>query len=62
MAGIVLGSRAIPDQGSFVTALLLAEPARLRELGMVLGVGALIGMSGAVLSLRGERGEAQVIE
>ncbi|HEX2464539.1 MAG TPA: FtsX-like permease family protein [Thermoanaerobaculia bacterium] len=62
IAGIVLGSRAIPDQGSFVTALLLAEPARLRELGMVLGVGALIGMSGAVLSLRGERGEAQVIE
>jgi cell division transport system permease protein len=62
IAGIVLGFRAIPDQASLVTALLFAEPARLRELGLVLGTGALIGMIGAMLSLRRERGEAQVIE
>jgi cell division transport system permease protein len=62
IAGIVLGFRAIPDQASFVTALLFAEPARMRELGFVLGTGALIGMVGAMLSLRRERGEAQVIE
>ena len=62
IAGIVLGFRALPDQESFVTALLFAEPARLRELSYVLAAGALIGMSGAVLSLRRERGEAQVIE
>jgi cell division transport system permease protein len=62
IAGIALGFRAIPDQVSVVTALLFAEPARLREIGFVLGAGALIGMGGAVLSLRRERGEAQVIE
>jgi cell division transport system permease protein len=62
IAGIVLGFRAIPDQASFMTALLFAEPARLRELGLVLGTGALIGMTGAMLSLRRERGEPQVIE
>ena len=62
IVGIVLGFRAIPDQASFVTALLFAEPARLRELSMVLAAGALIGMFGALLSLRRERGEAQVIE
>jgi cell division transport system permease protein len=62
IAGIVLGFRAIPDQDSLVTAILFAEPARLRELGLILAAGALIGMIGAVLSLRRERGEAQVIE
>ena len=54
--------RAIPDRASFVTALLFAEPAQLRELGFVLGAGALIGMGGAVLSLRRERGEAQALQ
>jgi cell division transport system permease protein len=64
IGGIVLGFRAIPDQASFVTALLFDQPARLRELGIVLATGALIGLSGAMLSLRRERGggEAQVIE
>jgi cell division transport system permease protein len=62
IAGIVLGFRAIPDQASLVAAILFAEPARLRELGLILAAGALIGMTGAVLSLRRERGEAQVIE
>ena len=62
IAGIVLGFQALPDQESFVTALLFAEPARLQELGSVLAAGALIGMSGAVLSLRRERGESVVIE
>jgi len=62
IAGMVLGFRALPDEGSLVASLLFSEPARLAELGWVLGSGALIGTAGAVLSLRRERGEPQVIE
>jgi cell division transport system permease protein len=61
-AGILLLFRALPVRESLVASLLFAEPARIRELGLVLGVGALIGLGGAMLSLRRERGEAQVIE
>jgi cell division transport system permease protein len=61
VAGIVAGFRLVPG-GSLVTTLLFAEPARLRELALVLVGGALVGTAGAMLSLRRERGEPQVIE
>jgi len=62
VGGIALLFRALPGRDSFIASLLFAEPARWREIGLVLGVGALIGLAGAVLSLRRERGEALVIE
>jgi len=62
IAGIVVGFQALPDRSSLAATLLFAEPARLGELGLVLGAGAVIGTAGAVLSLRRERGDAQVIE
>jgi cell division transport system permease protein len=63
IAGIVLGFRALPTESTLVTSLLFARPARPDELAMVLAAGALIGASGAILSLRRERGgDLQVIE
>jgi cell division transport system permease protein len=62
VGGIVLLFRLLPGRDSFIASLLFAEPARVREIGLVLGVGALIGLAGAVLSLRRERGEVLVTE
>ena len=63
IAGIVLGFRALPTESTLVMSLFFARPARADELGLVLAAGALIGASGAVLSLRRERGgDLQVIE
>jgi cell division transport system permease protein len=63
IAGIVLGFRALPTESTLVSSLLFARPARADELAMVLAAGALIGTSGAILSLRRERGgDLQVIE
>jgi cell division transport system permease protein len=62
IAAIVLGFRALPGAESLVASLLFAEPARVSELAAVLGSGAFIGTAGAVLSLRRERGEPQVID
>jgi cell division transport system permease protein len=61
VAGILLAFRAVPGEATLMTVLLFAEPARLQELAVILGAGALIGTAGAVLSLRRER-EPQVIE
>jgi cell division transport system permease protein len=62
VAGIVLAFRAVPGEATLVSVLLFAEPARLQELAVILGDGALIGTAGAVLSLRRERGDPEVIE
>jgi cell division transport system permease protein len=62
IAGIAIGFRVVPGEGTLLTSLLFAEPARLQELALVLATGALVGTMGAMLSLRRERGEPQVIE
>jgi cell division transport system permease protein len=59
---MVVGFRALAGDGSLLGSLLLSEPARLDDLALIVGCGALIGTAGAVLSLRREPGEPQVIE
>ncbi|HVR30744.1 MAG TPA: FtsX-like permease family protein [Thermoanaerobaculia bacterium] len=61
-AAMVLAFRALAGEGSLVASLLFSQPASLRELILVLAAGASIGAAGAVLSLRRERGEPQVID
>ena len=65
LAGAVLavvalagGFRAVPASGdSLWVTLFLARPAGPREIGILLGGGALVGLVGAILSLRREGGE-----
>jgi cell division transport system permease protein len=62
IAGLVAVFRGASGEATLVTSLLFAQPVRYQDLALVVGSGAFIGTAGAVLSLRRERGDPQVIE